>query len=356
MARIRLNLALVCSVLLSFVLMYGCATKPQEKTSVKHETTAQQDQSEHKAVGTQLAEEVRQGMGSYVLAPGDVLEIIYHATAEQEVENYRLRVDDKIEVEIADHPDMNRVHVVRPDGRITLPLKGELLAVGKTPQELAREIASVYSDIFRKPLVTVRVQEYASKVWELRTALQTTERGQAKKITIAPDGYIYLPYIGGVKAAGLTVSELKDSINDTYKRKFGSITVSVLLDEVKGNKIFVFGEVQRPSILPVTSPVTVLQSLAMAGGVKRSGDLSQVKILFWDKDLRPIVKTVNVKDISDRGELEKEFIVPRNSVVYVPKRTAAKIGEFIEDYIKNIFMFNGVSFGFSYEVKGSGGN
>lgn len=355
MVRKNKESSFVCGLLMGLVLMAGCATMPRDK-ALGGEDALKQDQLDMKTASTQLAEEVRQGLGSYVLAPGDVLEIIYHATAQQEVENYKLRVDDKIEIEIVDHPDMNRMHVVRPDGRITLPLKGEILAVGKSPKELAQEIASVYSDVFRKPIVTVRVQEYASKVWELRTALQTTERGQAKKITIAPDGYVYLPYIGGVKAAGLTVAELRESINDTYKTKFGSITVSVLLDEVKGNKIFVFGEVQRPSVVSVMSPVTVLQSLAMAGGVKRSGDLSQVKILFWDKDLRPVVKTVNVKDISDKGDLEKEFVVPRNGVVYVPKRTAAKIGEFIEDYIKNIFMFNGVSFGFSYEVKGNSGN
>lgn len=340
---------LICAVI---IVLTGCATAPPDGVTVNRNGGI--EKVEVKTIERQIAEEVRQGAGSYVLAPGDVLEIIYHATAEQEVENYRLRVDDKIEVEIAHHPDMNRVHVVRPDGKITLPLKGDLLAVGKTPQELAKEIAHIYSDIFKKPLVTVRVQEYASKVWELRTALQTTERGQAKKITIAPDGYVYLPYIGGVKAAGFTVGELRDSINETYKKKFGSITVSVLLDEVKGSKIFVFGEVQKPGIMPVSSPVTVLQSLAMAGGVKRSGDLSNVKVLFWDEKLKPVVKTIDVGNIVDKGEIGKEFVVPKNSVVYVPKRTVAKVGEFVEDYIKNIFMFNGVSFGFSYEVKGSG--
>ncbi|MEJ5300406.1 MAG: polysaccharide biosynthesis/export family protein [Thermodesulforhabdaceae bacterium] len=341
-------------VFLLMISITGCAGAIHNGESPKTAAIQENFQENIEIVKSEIAREVREGINLYTLAPGDVLEIIYHATAEREVEDYRLRVDDKIEVEIAFHPDMNRVHVVRPDGRITLPLKGEIMAVGKTPDELAKEIATVYSDVFKKPAVTVRVQEYASKVWELRTALQTTERGQAKKIIVAPDGYVYLPYVGGVKAAGKTVRDLQEDINESYKKKFGSITVSVLLDEVKGNKVFVFGEVNRPGMFPLGYPVTVVQVLSMAGGPRRTGDLSQVKVLFWDDNLKSVVRTVNVKQISDKGKLEKEFILPKNSVVYVPKTTAAKIGEFVEDYIKNIFMFNGVSFGFSYEVKGSG--
>ncbi len=342
-------------IVVALMIVGGCDRRGVERSSLlqAEETSPQVAERE---LGRQIAEEVYAGTKNYALAPGDVLEIIYHATAEQEVDDYRLRVDDKIEVEIAYHPDMNRVHVVRPDGKITLPLKGEIRAVGKTPAELAREIARVYADVFRSPVVNVRVQEYASKVWELRTALQTTERGQAKKITVAPDGYVYLPYVGGVKAAGRTVEDLRNGINEAYRSKFSSMEVSVLLDEVKGNKIFVFGEVYHAGLFPVVSQTTVTQALAMAGGVRRTGDTERVKVLCWDDQRRPMVKTIDVKSITEKGLFEKEFVLPRGSVVYVPKRTVVKVGEFVEDYIKNIFMFNGASLGFTYEIKGTGGN
>ncbi len=342
--------ALSVGVLL-VILFYGCAS-----SKVKNPTLLNTNTYDREELAKQISQEVYEGFQFYRIAPGDVLEVIYHATADKEVEDYRLKVDDKIEVEIAFHPDMNRVHVIRPDGRITLPLKGEIVAVGKTPSELAKEIAKVYSDIFKNPVVNVRVQEYASKVWELRTALQTTERGQAKKITVAPDGYVYLPYVGGVKAAGKTVEELKKDVDATYKSKFGTITVSVLLDEVKGNKIFVFGEVNRPGVFPVSYPITVSQAVTMAGGVKRSGDLGEVRVLYWDEKLKPQVKRVNLKRFLETGQGEYEFVIPRNGVLYVPKTTVAKIGEFVEDYIKNIFMFNGVSLGFAYEIKGTTGD
>ncbi len=78
--------------------------------------------------------------------------------------NYRLQLADELDVKFLYQPDLNVHVVVRPDGRISLPAVGELVAVGMTPGELEREIVTRSSAHLRNPEVTAVV----SKIGEQR--------------------------------------------------------------------------------------------------------------------------------------------------------------------------------------------
>lgn len=73
-----------------------------------------------------------QAAAEYIIGPGDVLDVfVWH------------------------NGDLSRASPVRPDGRITMPLVGDVIAVGKTPQVLASEIQDKLMPFVRDPLVTV---------------------------------------------------------------------------------------------------------------------------------------------------------------------------------------------------------
>jgi polysaccharide export outer membrane protein len=75
----------------------------------------------------------------------------------------RLGPDDKIQVSVWKEPDMSAAVVVRPDGRISLPMIGELLATGKTPAQLEKEIAQKAAAFINgQPTVNVIVIEVNS--------------------------------------------------------------------------------------------------------------------------------------------------------------------------------------------------
>jgi len=67
---------------------------------------------------------------------------------------------DSIEIFVWDNPDISKSVTVRPDGKISTPLIDDLVATGKTPSELARDIEDNLSQFVREPLVSVIVNGF----------------------------------------------------------------------------------------------------------------------------------------------------------------------------------------------------
>jgi polysaccharide export outer membrane protein len=87
----------------------------------------------------------------------------------QAVTEYRIGVDDSIRVSVWQNPDLNVTVPVRPDGRISVPLVGDVEAGGKTPEEVSTDIKTRLANFVRDPQVTVivdqlRSHEYLSRV------------------------------------------------------------------------------------------------------------------------------------------------------------------------------------------------
>lgn len=87
-----------------------------------------------------------------------------HGEATKEVEaqparEYRIAREDVIEVSVWKEPDLSRTLPVRPDGKITLPLVGDVEAEGKTPAELETAVQKKLTPLVRDPRVTVLVHD-----------------------------------------------------------------------------------------------------------------------------------------------------------------------------------------------------
>jgi protein involved in polysaccharide export with SLBB domain len=74
---------------------------------------------------------------------------------------YRIGILDELEIRFYYHERFNETVAVRPDGRITLQLVGDIEAAGMTPAELDRVITAAYADIVESPEVTVIVRSFA---------------------------------------------------------------------------------------------------------------------------------------------------------------------------------------------------
>jgi polysaccharide export outer membrane protein len=73
--------------------------------------------------------------------------------------DYRLTVGDKLRVEVYKDPQLSQSLQVRPDGKVTLPLIGDVPAAGRTSSELRDAIAASLKDYITTPVVTVIVVE-----------------------------------------------------------------------------------------------------------------------------------------------------------------------------------------------------
>lgn len=99
----------------------------------------------------------------------------------------------------------------------------------------------------------------------LGVALQGIPSPSAHNVQIDDEGLISLPYIGGLKASGLTTSELSALIRSTYIERdfYRTIDVSVSVTE---RYVYVGGEVQRPGRIEWTPDLTMTKAIQAAGG------------------------------------------------------------------------------------------
>jgi len=339
-------------IIMAIVSFTGCAVEKSVQKSREgvNITIEQISDAEKIKVRGDIAKNLQEGLGKYRLCTGDVLEVMYHIGLTTEAEDYRLGVSDEINVEFFFHPQINRTVVIRPDGKITLPIKGDIRAAGLKPLELAAAINNQFSDILNNPQVTVMVNKYSSKIAELQKAITNSPRGQAKMMVVGPDGNIYLPLLKGVKAAGKTIDELKDSVTKEYSREFSNLQVSFLIESITGSRVFVFGEVRNPGVLTSGKPLTAVQAIASAGGILPTGSWEKVKVVHWDDKNETSLRTVNINNVVMNMKMEEDLILPANSVVFVPKTTIAKVDQFIDQYIKQVFLFTGTSVQFSRTI------
>lgn len=77
-------------------------------------------------------------------------------------EEYRLGAGDKLRIEVYKDPQLSQSVEIRPDGKITLPLVGDMEATGLTPIELRDQIAKQLKEYITNPTVTVIVVEAES--------------------------------------------------------------------------------------------------------------------------------------------------------------------------------------------------
>ncbi len=105
----------------------------------------------------------------------------------------------------------------------------------------------------------------------------------SQSLQIRPDGKITLPLVGDVAAAGRTPMELRDAIGGALKDYITNPVVTVIVTEATPPPVpvvYVTGEVNKPGALSLTiGPMSVLQAIAMAGGLTDFADRKDIRIL-----------------------------------------------------------------------------
>ncbi len=84
-------------------------------------------------------------------------------------------------------------------------------------------------------------------------------------LPVRPDGMISMPLLHDVQAAGLTPTQLSDSITEKLKKYITDPHVTVVVNQMNSQRIYVMGEVQHTGPMTLLPGMTVLQALAAAG-------------------------------------------------------------------------------------------
>jgi len=101
----------------------------------------------------------------------------------------------------------------------------------------------------------------------------------SQSLQVRPDGRITLPLIGDVAATGKTPGELREAIATSLKAYITNPVVTVIVQEAIAAQVYVIGEVFTPGVQVMQGPLTALQALAQAGGLKDFADKNDIRIL-----------------------------------------------------------------------------
>jgi polysaccharide export outer membrane protein len=140
--------------------------------------------------------------------------------------------------------------------------------------------------------------------------IDLTSRG----VQVRPDGRISLPLVNDILAAGLTPMELRDAITKKLDAFDKGKDVSVTVRDVNSMRISVMGAVRTPNRYPLRSQLTVLDALAMAGGLTEFADKDKISVLRLDGtrlifNYSKFVKEPNPTD---------NFVLRTGDIVFIP--------------------------------------
>jgi polysaccharide export outer membrane protein len=138
-----------------------------------------------------------------------------------------------------------------------------------------------------------------------------------QNVLIRPDGGLSFPLVGQVDARGQTVAELEDTVRERLGRFISDPVVTVALQEVRGNKVYVIGQVNRPGEFIVNPSVNVMQALSMAGGATTFASLNNIIILRRtgaNQEALPF----RYSDVARGRDLELNIELRAGDIVVVP--------------------------------------
>jgi polysaccharide biosynthesis/export protein len=193
--------------------------------------------------------------------------------------DYRIARGDELSFRFFYAPELNTTATVRSDGRVALPLIGELRVEGQTMAVLAAEVERLMSAQVRRPQVVINVQGSGSQ------------------------------------------------------------------------RVFVGGEVARPGMQPLLGPLSLVQAVMVAEGLKDSAQARQVILMRRGPQGERQVRVVDLEAALSGRDASQDVSLQPYDVVMVPRSGISDLNLWVDQYIRRVLPF---SLGFSYTVNRNG--
>lgn len=261
-------------------------------------------------------------------------------------QEYLVGPDDVVRITFWQQPDLNTTSRVRQDGKISLPVLGEIEAAGLSLRELEENIVKGIS-VYNREISQARVEiveynsrkvfisgevyrpgkyafEFIPNLWEvLREAGGPTEQAVLTNVTVVRGGEEVGKKISVDLAQVLETGdfsklpELKPGdtvIIPSFRLEGGRASADLLGRSV----VFIYGQIAHPGVYPINEESTLLQAITMAGGPTSAADLKDVRVIM-KHGLQSTVAKVNVGKHLSQGS-PRDFPLRPGDTVVIPKR------------------------------------
>ena len=246
----------------------------------------------------------------------------------QDEDEYHLSVGDLVEITVYDELDLTKVVRVSADGNISYPLLGNIYVVGLTAKELQSNITELLAkDYLVNPQVAVFIKEH-SKVsvlgqvknpgaYELKSSLTVigaialaggfTERANTALIKLVRRGN------EGKQEFIINVQEITEK---GYRKKDMVLMPNDLIMVEELGAVSIVGQVRNPGKYFLKAGMTLVEAIAQAGGFSDSANTTNVKLIRMVGNEKQTIN-VNVSDITEKGEKEKDVLLRQDDLIIV---------------------------------------
>jgi len=143
------------------------------------------------------------------------------------------------------------------------------------------------------------------------------EEDLVRKLVVRPDGKISFPLIGDIQVAGRSTKQTKEVIDKQVSAFIPQASSTVIVEQLGSLIFFVLGQVANPGVFNVSSHLTVVQALSLAGGLTTFADHGKILIIRGHgQDTRKI--PFDYSDVRKGKNLEQNILLERGDVVLVP--------------------------------------
>ena len=281
------------------------------------------------------------------------------ATGEGLVE-YHLAPGDVVDISVFGHADMRQELPVRPDGKISYLLVGDLPAVGLTVEALREDLEGRLKQSMRYPKVTVVLKSAREARFTILGAVTRPGSYPVKGPTTLIDAIAQAQGLSSGQYEGSTI-EIADLDNAFLVRRGKVVPVDFELAVRRGDsrhnvlledgdyvhipsslaqEVYVLGEVFNPRAYGFRGRVSVLEAVAQSGGFRPTARLSDVVVLRGlgggPKELVPL----DVKQVL-KGE-QPDLDLEVGDVVYVPRGRLATAADTMRDILSLLLVYQSV--------------
>ena len=210
-------------------------------------------------------------------------------------------------------PRKQGIALIRPKKLAALCLLTALLSLELSAQTITADAAASATTSVKRdaPLTDYMIgpeDVLAINVWK--------EPEVSRTLPVRPDGKISLPLVGDLLASGRTTAQLQGEIKQQLHRYFTSPEVTVLVQEAKSHKFNIVGEVSKPGSYVMSNSMTVLDAIAVAGGLKDFAKASKIYVLRIAADGSHVRLPFNYKKVIKGGDLRENVeLIPRDTIV-----------------------------------------
>ena len=134
---------------------------------------------------------------------------------------------------------------------------------------------------------------------------------------VSPDGTFSFPLVGHLNARGKTAPQLQGLVRERLAAYFSDPVVTVSLQQINGNTIYVIGQVNNPGVFVMGHAMDVMQALSMAGGTTPFASLNDILILRRDASEQVSLR-FRYSDVIRGRRLEQNIRLKSGDVVVVP--------------------------------------